>query len=119
MARYRSHNLTLFVEQLFNAPVPKPERVITKFVHFWQDQSIMKRLRMLWGRVFLSRRELSRQVSVHPDTLALWRYYPLRFWILIRRYGRQVLRLLRKDQDQLAVLEQHSNQNNLERWLSG
>ncbi len=39
--------------------------------------------------------------------------------ILIRRYGRQMLRLWWKDPGQRAVLERHSNRNALERWLGG
>ena len=106
-------------EQLFTTPVAKPKHLTTKLVHVWQEQSIMKRLRIVWDKVFLSQQALSRDVGVHPDTPALWRYYPLRVWLLIRRYGLQVLRLWWNDQDQLAVLEQHSNKNELEQWLRG
>jgi hypothetical protein len=106
-------------EQLFTVPVPKSRRITLSLVDVWHEQNIMKRFSMVWEKVFLSQQELSRNVGVHPDTPALWRYYPLRVWILIRRYGRQILRIWRKDKDQLVVLNQHSNMNDLERWLSG
>ena len=105
-------------EQLFAAPVAEPIRVNTKLLPVWQDQNSIQRLRMVWDRIFLPPQELSRKIGVHPDTKALWRYYPLRIWILIRRHGRQIVRLWWKDQDQVAVLARHSNKNDLERWLS-
>jgi len=106
-------------EQLFTAPVTRTQRMPSRLVHVWNQQSLVERLRMVWKRVFLPPRALGREFGVHPDSPALWRYYPLRFWILIRRYGRQVLRLWWKDPAQRAVLERHSNRNALERWLGG
>ena len=106
-------------EQLFATPVAEPIRVNTKLLPVWQEQNGIQRLRMAWDRVFLPQQELSRTVGVHPDTKALWRYYPLRIWILIRRHGRQIVRLWWKDPNQLVALERHSDKNDLERWLSG
>lgn len=106
-------------EQLFTAPVPKPQRISTNLVRVWNQPGLVKRLRVLWESVFTPPQAMSRQIGVHPDSPALWRYYPLRIWILIRRYGRQVLRLWWKDPAQRAVLERHSNRNALERWLGG
>lgn len=106
-------------EMLFTAPVAKAIRINNSLLPVWQKQNSIERLRMVWESVFLSPQKLSRAVGVHPDTPALWRYYPLRIWILIQRYSRQLLRLWWKDQDQLSALEQQSNKNDLKQWLSG
>ncbi|MFO1431044.1 MAG: nucleotidyltransferase family protein [Candidatus Competibacteraceae bacterium] len=104
-------------EQLFAGPVPKPQRMTTNLVQVWKQPGLVQRLRLLWAKVFTSPLAMSREFGVHPDSLALWRYYPLRLWILMQRYGRQVLRLWWQDPAQRAVLERYSNRNALERWL--
>jgi len=106
-------------EQIFAAPADKSLDLPEGLVRVRDQQGLAKRLRVFWNQVFLPPQALSWKLHVHPDSPALWRYYPLRIWILIEKYSRQVLRLWRKDPVQQAVLERLSNRNALKRWLEG
>lgn len=85
---------------------------------FWGATRFRDKAGLFWKGFFLSREAMARRYPVAVDSWKLNFYYAVRLRDLVRTYGRDVGRWLRRDKDMRAVAEEGRNLTALKEWLT-
>jgi hypothetical protein len=75
------------------------------------------KMRLILSRIFLPRRVMGRIYNVHPNSLRVYFYYPVRFAYLLKNYARPELGILKKDKKALQRVVNTQERYQLKRWF--
>lgn len=81
----------------------------------WGSQGLKGKLRAFWHSLFLPKAILAKQYAVHPDSLKLYLYYPVRLKDMLARYWQVTLKLYRGDP---ALTPMAQRKTALQKWLA-
>lgn len=88
-----------------------------KLAQLWGSNRVLNKVALLLRRALPSREEMARTYSASPDSIRIYGYYPVRIKALVMRHGRQVWRLLRRNEGMRGLAEQENKMARLEEWL--
>ena len=79
---------------------------------------LREKINFFLKRVFPSPEVMAKMYHVFPKSPCLLLYYPLRLKDLLFRHGRTAWRLLRRDEERLAVAEYENKKTAFIEWLT-
>ena len=88
-----------------------------KLAQLWGSNRVLNKVALLLRRALPSREEMARTYSASPDSIRIYGYYPVRIKALMMRHGRQVWRLLRRNEATRGLAEQENKMTLLGEWL--
>jgi hypothetical protein len=75
------------------------------------------KLAIIFKRIFLSRQVMAMKYRVHPNSLRIFLYYPVRLKGLLQRHGRLVWQLIRHNAQVHSRTEGLDEADALRNWL--
>ncbi len=84
---------------------------------FWGATRLRDKVVLFWKGLFLSRESMARLYPVPADSGRIYFYYFVRFRDLLRTYGRDVGRWLRRDKGMQALAQEAKSLTDLKGWL--
>jgi hypothetical protein len=85
---------------------------------FWEASRFRDKVTLFWKGLFISRKSMARLYPAPSDSLRIYFYYVVRLRDLLRTYGRDVWRWLRRDQEMLDYAQEGRDLTTLKNWLS-
>lgn len=85
---------------------------------FWEASRFRDKVTLFWKGFFISRKSMARLYPVPSDSLRIYFYYVVRLRDLLRTYGRDVWRWLKRDQEMLDYAQEGRDLTTLKNWLS-
>lgn len=85
---------------------------------FWEASRFRDKVTLFWKGLFISRKSMARLYPVPSDSLRIYFYYVVRLRDLLRTYGRDVWRWLKRDQEMLDYAQEGRDLTTLKDWLS-
>jgi hypothetical protein len=82
-----------------------------------KEKGIIRRMKVLWSRVFLPRRVLARLYDVKPTSPRMIGCYFRRFGELVRAYGLTIIRIFRKEEPVMKGATEKEAVEKLRQWL--
>jgi hypothetical protein len=83
----------------------------------WLSKRFLNKGILLLRRAFPCREEMARKYPAPSDSIRMYFYYPVRIKDLLLRYGRQVWRLLRWNEEMRGLAKQVHDVTPLKDWL--
>lgn len=96
----------------------RPLSMASPVAQFWEASRFRDKVTLFWKRLFLSRKTMARLYPAPSDSLRIYFYYVVRLQNLLRTYGLDVWRWLRRDQEMLAYAQEGRELTTLKNWLS-
>ncbi len=84
---------------------------------FSSTKGFLAKLKLALCRVFLPKSKMARLYHVDAYSPKVYCYYPVRLFELVRRYSKTVVRVLRRDEQIQANVEQTRSIMSLKHWL--
>jgi len=84
---------------------------------FWGATRLRDKVKLFWKGLFLPRESMARLYPVPADSWKMNFYYAVRLRDLLRTYGRDAWRWLRRDKDMQAVAQEGRDLTALKDWL--
>jgi len=83
----------------------------------WGSKRVLNKGTLFLRRVFPSPEEMTRMYPAPSDSIRIYFYYSVRIKDLLLRHGRQVWRLLRRNEGMRSLAKQEDDMTPLEDWL--
>jgi hypothetical protein len=83
----------------------------------WGSKRLLNKGTLFLRRAFPSREEMARLYPAPSDSIRIYFYYPIRIKDLLLRHGRQVWRLLRRNEGMRGLAKQENDMTPLKDWL--
>lgn len=111
--------MTLAKEQIFPNTIEtgKVLSLSPNIAQLWESKGLLDKATLFLRRVFPSPEEMTRMYPAPSDSNRIYFYYLVRIRDLLLRHGRQVWRLLRRDEGMRVLAEQANNIIPLKEWL--
>lgn len=111
--------VALAKDQIFGRKVRtgQPLSMWPAVAQFWGAGRLRDKVRLFWMGLFLPRESMARLYPVPVDSWKMKFYYAVRLRDLLRIYGRDVGRWLRRDKDMQAFAQEGRNLTTLKAWL--
>jgi hypothetical protein len=111
--------VALAKDQIFGRKVRtgQPLSMWPAVAQFWGAGRLRDKVKLFWKGLFLPRESMAR---LYPATAGSWKmnfYYAVRLRDLLRTYGRDAIRWLRRDKDMQAVAQEGRDLTTLKEWL--
>jgi hypothetical protein len=106
-------------EQIFPNTV-ETGKVLTlspNVAQLWGSKRLLDKAGLFFRKIFLSPEVMARIYPASSDSIRIYFYYPVRIKDLLLQHGRQVWRLLRRDEGMTALARQENNITSLKEWL--
>lgn len=88
-----------------------------RLAQLWGSKRLLDKGRLFLRRAFPSPEEMARMYPAPSDSIGIYFYYPVRIKHLLQRHGRQVWRLLWRNDGMTALAKQANGIAALEDWL--
>lgn len=113
--------VVLAKNQIFSRRAQTTKRRLSaapEVAQFWGTPRLRDKMTLSWKRLFFSRKTMARLYPAPSDSLRIYFYYVVRLRNLLRTYGPDVLRWLRRDQEMLDYAQKGKDLTTLQNWLS-
>jgi hypothetical protein len=91
--------------------------MVQNLAQLFGSKRFVNKVALFLKRVFLPREEMARMYPAPSDSLRIYFYYPARIRDLLLRHGRQVWRLMRRDEGMGGLVKLENEINPLRNWL--
>lgn len=95
-----------------------PLSMVPLLAQFWGASRFWDKVALSWKRVFIPRKAMAKLYPPPSDSLRIYFYYVVRLRNLLRTYGRDVWRWLRRDRELLDYAQEGRDLTTLKDWLS-
>jgi hypothetical protein len=89
----------------------------TNIAQLWGSKRLRNKGTLFLRRAFPSPEEVARMYPAPSDSIRIYFYYAVRFKDLVLRHGRQVWRLLRRDEGMRGLTKKENDLTLLKEWL--
>jgi len=109
--------LNLAKEQIFPSEEPL-QNITPDLAHLSTTRGPLNKAKLVLKRIFIPKNIMARSYNLHPDSIRVYLYYPVRFYQLFRSYGHTAWQILTRRKSVIAGVNREETSQTLHQWMT-